>query len=71
VTGARVVDPSHASFMGVYSTLTMRGWNDELCDAVGADRRLLPEVREVTSFGGHITQRAKRRDDSGVGGARR
>jgi xylulokinase len=61
MTGGRVVDPSHASFMGVYSTLTMRGWSDELCDAVGADRRLLPEVREGDAIGGRITREAARR----------
>ena len=41
LTGARVTDPSNASFMGVYSTLTLKGWNEELCEAVGADPRLL------------------------------
>ncbi|HSV15860.1 MAG TPA: FGGY-family carbohydrate kinase, partial [Tepidisphaeraceae bacterium] len=50
-----------ASFMGVYSTLTMRGWNEELCAAVGAQHRLLPEVREGDAIGGRITHDAARR----------
>lgn len=61
LTGARVTDPSNASFMGVYSTLTLKGWNDELCDAVGADRRLLPDVLEGNRIGGRITAPAARR----------
>jgi sugar (pentulose or hexulose) kinase len=52
--GSRVVDPSHASFMGVYSTLTMDGWNDELCRATGIGRSLLPEVREANEIGGRL-----------------
>jgi xylulokinase len=61
LTGARVTDPSNASYMGVYSTLTLKGWNDELCDAVGADRRLLPDVLEGDRIGGHVTAQAARR----------
>jgi xylulokinase len=52
--GSRVVDPSHASFMGVYSTLTMKGWNEELCRATGIARSLLPEVREASEIGGRL-----------------
>jgi xylulokinase len=61
LTGARVIDPSNASFMGVYSTLTMKGWNQELCNAVGADRRLLPDVLEGDQIGGRISPSAARR----------
>lgn len=61
LTGARVTDPSNASFMGVYSTMTLGGWNDELCDAVGADRQLLPDVREANAVAGTISADAARR----------
>jgi len=61
LTGARVTDPSNASFTGLYSTLTLKGWNVELCDAIGADPRLLPEVREADRIGGKITAEAGRR----------
>jgi len=44
LTGARVTDASNASFMGIYSTLTQKGWNDELCQAVGAPHRMLPDI---------------------------
>jgi sugar (pentulose or hexulose) kinase len=61
LTGARVTDPSNASFMGLYNTLTMKGWNDELCEAAGADRRLLPEILDADRIAGHVTPEAARR----------
>jgi xylulokinase len=35
LTGARVTDPSNASFMGLFSTMKPSGWNEELCRLVG------------------------------------
>ena len=61
LTGARVTDPSNASFMGVYETLTLKGWSEELCAAVGADRRLLPDVMDGDRIGGTVTPAAARR----------
>jgi xylulokinase len=60
-TGARVIDPSNASFTGLYSTLDQSGWADELCDAAGASRRLLPEVVEADRIGGRVTRAAAAR----------
>jgi xylulokinase len=61
LTAARVTDPSNASFMGVFSTLTLKGWNEELCEAIGADRRVLPEILEADKIAGRITPNAARR----------
>ncbi len=61
LTGARVTDPSNASFMGVYQTLTLKGWSDELCEAVGADKRLLPDVVDGDQVAGRVTPAAARR----------
>ena len=61
LTGARVTDPSNASFMGLFNTLTLKGWNDELCDAVGADKRLLPEVHDGDVIAGTVSAQAARR----------
>ena len=58
---ARVTDPSNASFMGVYDTVTLGGWNEELCDAVGVDRRLLPDVIDGNRVAGRVTPAAARR----------
>ena len=53
-----MTDPSNASFMGLYSTLTMKGWNDELCEAADVNQKLLPEIRDADCIGGFITRQA-------------
>ncbi len=58
LTGARVTDPSNASFMGVYSTLKLAGWNHELCAAVGASPHLLPEIHDSNRVMGGVTASA-------------
>jgi xylulokinase len=60
LTGARVTDPSNASFTGLYRTTTLGGWSDELCAAVGVKRSLLPEVREADAVAGTLTRTAAR-----------
>jgi xylulokinase len=61
ITGQRVVDPSNASFMGLYRTVDLSGWSDELCDAVGLSSSLLPEVLDADRVGGRVTPAAARR----------
>jgi xylulokinase len=61
MTGARVIDPSNASFTGLYQTLTLGGWSRELCANVGVDASLLPEIIESDRIGGAITAEAARR----------
>ena len=60
ITGARVIDPSNASFTGLYRTLKLDGWSDELCDAIGAKRSLLPGVIEADRIAGHVNAAAAR-----------
>jgi xylulokinase len=58
MTGARVIDPSNASFTGFYSTPDQGGWSEELCDEVGVAKSLLPEVIEADRVGGTISRAA-------------
>ncbi|QOV91008.1 xylulokinase [Humisphaera borealis] len=58
MTGARVTDPSNASFMGVYNTLALDGWNDELLEVVGGSRALMPDVIDADRIAGRITEAA-------------
>ncbi|MBA4138715.1 MAG: hypothetical protein C0518_15525 [Opitutus sp.] len=60
MTGARVTDPSNASFTGLYETLTLRGWSKELCANLGVSPALLPEVHDADVIGGRITPDAAR-----------
>jgi xylulokinase len=55
MTGARVIDPSNASFTGLYRTLKLDGWSEELCEALGVNQSLLPEVLEADVIAGRIT----------------
>lgn len=61
MTGARVTDPSHASFMGLYRTLEQAGWSEDLCGLVGVSPRLLPDILESDRIAGPITLSAGRR----------
>ena len=60
LTGARVIDPSNASFTGLYRTLKLDGWSDELCANLGVSPSLLPEVHDADRIGGAITPDAAR-----------
>jgi sugar (pentulose or hexulose) kinase len=61
LTGARVTDPSNASFMGLFNTITLKGWNHELCEAIGVDPRLLPEILDGDAIAGKIAPQAAKR----------
>ena len=54
LTGARVTDPSNASFTGLYETLKLRGWSSELCAGLGVSESLLPQVLEANKVAGEI-----------------
>jgi len=56
MTGERIIDPSNASFTGLYSTPDQSGWSEKLCKAVGVSQKLLPEVIEANRIGGKITR---------------
>ncbi len=58
MTGVRLIDPSNASFSGLYGSLKLDGWNAELCANLGIDAGLLPEVVEADRIGGRITREA-------------
>jgi xylulokinase len=61
MTGARVIDPSNASFTGLYRTLDPKGgWSAELTDAVGLRRGLLPQVIPANEIAGKILPQAAR-----------
>jgi xylulokinase len=58
MTGTRVIDPSNASFTGLYRTLKLDGWSEELCGDLGVSLSILPEVLEANRIGGRITAEA-------------
>lgn len=59
-TGARVIDPSNASFTGLYETVKLGGWSAELCEAAEMPVSLLPEVVEADVIAGRINAEGAR-----------
>ena len=57
-TGARLTDPSNASFMGVYRTTTLSGWSEELVDAAGLRIEQLPDVIDAGEVAGLLSAAA-------------
>jgi len=55
---ARAIDPSSASFTGIYKTTTLGGWDDRLADAAMVPAKALPQVIEGHQVAGHVTSRA-------------
>ena len=58
ITGTRITDPSNASFTGLYHTLGLDGWSEELCENLGVSRSLLPDVVDSDVIGGRVTPSA-------------
>ena len=58
LTGARVIDPSNASFTGLYLTCSQSGWSNDLCEAVGVKRQWLPDIVDSDGIAGHVTPEA-------------
>lgn len=61
LTGARVIDPSNASFTGLYHTLKLSGWNHDLCANAEVDPALLPQVLDADVVAGRILPAAAAR----------
>ena len=60
-TGRRVIDPSNASFTGLYKTLKLGGWSDELCEAAGVCVSKFPQIFESDQIPGTISAAAAHR----------
>jgi xylulokinase len=67
LTGERAIDPSNASFTGMYETLKLGGWSEEICAAVGVSTAKLPEILGADELAGKITREAGRRFGLPVG----
>ena len=61
LTGQCVIDPSNASFTGLYETTTLTGWSPTLCRTASVDPQCLPEIRPAHAEAGKLTPAAARR----------
>jgi sugar (pentulose or hexulose) kinase len=55
-----VIDPTNASFTGLYETLTWGGWSEEICSGLGIDRGKMPRIVGSDAVVGALTGRAAR-----------
>jgi len=49
-----IIDPTNASFTGIYETLSFGGWSKELCNGLGLSMDKLPEIRPSLSLAGSL-----------------
>ena len=58
LVGKFLIDPSNASFSGLYETLKMGGWSETICGGLGIDRNLLPDITPSISIAGYLSKEA-------------
>jgi sugar (pentulose or hexulose) kinase len=56
--GNWLIDPSNASFTGLYETLAAGGWSREICGVLGIDRNLLPDIIPSMSIAGKLSRKS-------------
>ncbi len=61
LTGRRAIDPSNASFTGLYETTRLGGWSQSLCDAAEVPRSVLPDLLDADQIAGVVTPAGARR----------
>ena len=59
-----IIDPTNASFTGLYETMKAGGWSDVLCGGCGIAPGKLPDIRPSLSLAGDLTNRGAR--DTGL-----
>ncbi|MDI3525672.1 MAG: xylulokinase [Candidatus Atribacteria bacterium] len=60
MVGKFFIDPTHASFTGLYETLEWGGWSKELCKGLDIDASKLPEIADSNQITGGLKKEAAR-----------
>ncbi len=58
LTGNFVIDPTNAGFNGLFDTVGMTGWSEEICETFDIRRDILPEIKMCYEEAGRITPEA-------------
>ncbi len=58
LTGRFVIDPSNASFTGLYDTVGYTDWDETICGALDIDPAKLPRISNSNSVAGTVTRQA-------------
>ena len=60
LTGRFIMDPPNLGFNGLYDTVGMTGWSEEICAALDIRRSILPEIVMAFEEAGRLTADAAR-----------
>ncbi len=58
LTDTFIIDPSNASFTGLYDTVGYTDWDERICGPLGIDPARLPLVKNSNSVAGELSDRA-------------
>lgn len=58
LVGKWLIEPSNASFTGLYETIKSGDWSDQIINALGLDRDKLPDIVPSKSFAGKLSAEA-------------
>ncbi len=67
LTGKFLIDPSNASFTGLYETLEYSNWSSELLEKTGIDRKHLPDLLDSASVAGFLDQEMAKKTGFKIG----
>ncbi len=67
LTGEFYIDPSNASFTGLYETLAYSDWSTELLEKIGIERNNLPDVLDSLSVAGPLLSSVAKETGLSVG----
>lgn len=60
MVGNFLIDPTHASFTGLYETLKWGNWSKELCKELNIELSKLPEIADSNQITGRLKKEASR-----------
>ena len=60
LTGEWGIDPTNASFTGLYDTVGFTDWNDDLCSEIGISKDMLPPVIASAEIAGYLSEEGAR-----------
>lgn len=58
LTDRFIIDPSNASFTGLYETVNYGDWDEHICGTLGIDPATLPRLEHSNRTAGELTKRA-------------
>ncbi len=56
ITGNFGIDPTNASFTGLYNTIDLSGWSSEIIDTLKIEKSLLPLILPSHGIAGHVNK---------------